>query len=144
MILYLDASALVKYYIAETGSEQVNRLLRDAHTSATATISCAEIVAAIARAARMGYVLQEGAEHAVSLFNRECTSLIRIPFTEGLVEQAASFAWTRGLRGYDAIHLAAAAIWRDILQTNVTIVTYDCELWRAAREEGFALFPEEW
>jgi len=57
VILYLDASALVKYYIAEMGSEQVNRLLRDAHTSATTTISRAEIVAAIARAARMGYVL---------------------------------------------------------------------------------------
>jgi predicted nucleic acid-binding protein len=53
MIYFLDTSALVKRYIAETGSEQVRRLLRRGVEIPTARMTEAEAYAAIARATRM-------------------------------------------------------------------------------------------
>lgn len=52
MILYLDASALVKRYVAETGSETVARAIADAEMVGTSILSRAETVAALTRIER--------------------------------------------------------------------------------------------
>ena len=54
MILYLDASALVKRYVAERGSREVIGLTTAAEIVATSLISRAEVAAALARAVRLG------------------------------------------------------------------------------------------
>jgi hypothetical protein len=46
------------------------------------------------------------------------------------------------LRGYDAIHLAAALEWQDRIGEPITVATFDQDLWRAAREAGLDCFPE--
>jgi predicted nucleic acid-binding protein len=48
MIAYLDASALVKRYVAEAGSTEVNGLISEAEALGTAVISRAEVSAALA------------------------------------------------------------------------------------------------
>ena len=52
MILYLDASALVKRYVAEPGSVEVNEAISRAEVTGTALISRAEVAAALAKAVR--------------------------------------------------------------------------------------------
>ena len=47
MILYLDASALVKRYVAEPGSTEVNDAIATAEVIGTAIISRAEVAAAL-------------------------------------------------------------------------------------------------
>ena len=59
MIVYLDASALVKRYIAEAGSPDVEVLIGEAQAIGTAVISRAEVAAALAKAARIGLVARE-------------------------------------------------------------------------------------
>jgi predicted nucleic acid-binding protein len=59
VILYLDASALGKRYVAEPGTAEVEAQVRRAEASATALISRAEGAAALARAVR-ARVLDEG------------------------------------------------------------------------------------
>lgn len=141
MILYLDASALVKCYVEEEGSADVIRLIQSSDIAGTAILSRAEVVAAISRATRMGNISREEGRLAVATFEADWTNLVRLQMTEGIVAQAASLAWQKGLRGYDAVHLASAINWRDALQRPVVMVTYDQELWRGAQEEGFDLFP---
>lgn len=51
-------------------------------------------------------------------------------------------AWEHGLRGYDAVHLATALVWRETLGEAVTVATWDRELWRAARDAGLSPWPE--
>ena len=51
MIVYLDASALVKRYVAETGSAEVASLISEAQAIGTAVVSRAEVAAALAQAA---------------------------------------------------------------------------------------------
>lgn len=141
MILYLDASALVKCYVEEEGSDDVIRLIQASEVAGTAILSRAEVVAAVARATRMGNISREEGWLAVTTFETDWANLVRLQMTERIVAQAANLAWQKGLRGYDAVHLACALAWRDALQRPVMMVTYDQELWRGAQQEGFDLFP---
>ena len=61
MIIYLDASALVKCYVEEAGSSEVAALIGDARAIGTAVVSRAEVAAALAKAARVGLVARDAA-----------------------------------------------------------------------------------
>ncbi|MGC2063967.1 MAG: hypothetical protein WA610_13405 [Thermodesulfovibrionales bacterium] len=62
--------------------------------------------------------------------------------TEVLLSRAATLAWEQGLRGYDAVHLAAAHVWQDIIGEPVTLASYDRQLWEAAKVTGLTSWPE--
>ena len=142
MTLYLDASALVKRYVRERGSDDVNALMTAAVAVATALVSRAEVAAALARAVR-GRVLDEDAgQRARRKFQRDWADLARVPVTEALAARADSLAWSHGLRGYDAVQLAAALTWREAIGSDVVLATFDRELWRAAATVGIEAWPE--
>jgi predicted nucleic acid-binding protein len=46
------------------------------------------------------------------------------------------------LRGYDAVQLAAASLWQKSLEIPVTLISFDRQLWTAARHEGMIVRPE--
>ena len=141
MILYLDASALVKRYVAEPGSAAVESLIGGAQAVGTGVLSRAEVAAALAKAARAGLVTRESAAKALQAFNADWEHMIRFQVSEPLVARAASLAWEHGLRGYDAIHLASAVVWREMLGGPVSVATYDRELWRSAQASGLSAWP---
>lgn len=142
MILYLDASALVKRYVAEAGSREVNALIGGASMVGTAAISRAEVASAFAKSVRTRLLLREEASSALQVFSTEWKSLIRLQLTEVLISHAATIAWEHGLRGYDAVHLAAALFWQDVLGDTVTLASYDRQLWDAAKVTGLAAWPK--
>jgi predicted nucleic acid-binding protein len=141
MIVYLDASALVKRYVAEAGSTDVEALIVEAEAVGTAIVSRTEVAAALARAARMDLITREAAGVALEAFNADWDHLIRLQLGEPLVARAAALAWEHGLRGYDAVHLASALAWRETLSEPVAVATYDRELWSGARAAGLAPWP---
>ncbi len=142
MILYLDASALVKRYVAERGSEEVAAVIAAAAVSGTAVISRAETAAALAKAVRLGVLAQDGAAAALARLQEDWPRLVRLQVTESLIARAAGLAWAHGLRGYDAVHLAAAVIWQEAMGRQVTIATFDRTLWQVAGQVGLIPFPE--
>jgi predicted nucleic acid-binding protein len=141
MILYLDASALVKRYISEVGSPQVGALIAQSDVIGTSLISRAEIAAALARALRRGMLPRDQAEAALLVFRAQWPRLARLQLTEPLLARADALAWDYGLRSYDAVHLAAALFWQETLRVPVTLATFDRELWRAGQVAGLALWP---
>lgn len=141
MIVYLDASALVKRYVAEAGSAEVEALIGEARATGTAVLSRAEVAAALAKATRVGLVTREAALRALEAFNADWEHLIRLQFGEPLAARAATLAWEHGLRGYDAVHLATALVWRETLGETVTVATFDRELWRGAQASGLSPWP---
>jgi predicted nucleic acid-binding protein len=143
MIWYFDASALVKRYVAERGSDQVNRAIEEAEALGTVVVSRAEIVAALAKARRLGVLDEEQALAGRRLFSQDWPHLIRVQLTDALVDRAGALAWNHGLRGYDAVHLAAATTWRDSIDDAVTLATFDRRLWAAAEKEGLVPFPSD-
>ncbi|NLE99981.1 MAG: type II toxin-antitoxin system VapC family toxin [Anaerolineales bacterium] len=143
MILYLDASALVKRYVAELGSPEVGHVISSADVVGTATISRPEVAAALARAARTGALTEEEASACLQVFRAEWPNLMRVQVTEMVVTRADALAWEHGLRGYDAVHLAAASLWQDGLGEGVTFSTFDRRLWEAAGRAGLACHPAD-
>ena len=141
MIVYLDASALVKRYVAEAGSPEVEALIGEAQAIGTAVISRAEVAAALAKAARIGLVAREAGAKALQAFNADWEHLVRVQLSEPLAARAAALAWEHGLRGYDSVHLASALAWSETLGETVAVATYDRELWRGAKANGLAAWP---
>jgi predicted nucleic acid-binding protein len=142
VIVYFDASALVKHYVAEEGSTEVEELLAGGSLAGTSVLSRAEVSAAIARACGAGVLAEAEGAAAVRLFRRQWPSVFRIRVDEGVVARADMLAWDQGLRGYDAVHLASALAWRESLGEDPVLATFDRQLWDAARAEGLAVWPE--
>jgi predicted nucleic acid-binding protein len=140
-LVYLDASALVKRYVAEAGSVEVDGLIASASVVGTATISRAEVAAALARSARTGVLPRGEAEAALQVFRAEWIDLVRLQLTEVVLAQADTLAWDMGLRGYDAVHLAVARFWQSSLGEPVTVATFDRQLWAATLAGGMAAWP---
>jgi predicted nucleic acid-binding protein len=140
-MLYLDTSALVKKYVEESRSPEVRDCIARHESIATATIARAECAATFARAVRRGSLTETAARAGHQQFVREWKTDMRIRITESLVTRADGVAWTYRLRGYDAVHLAAALEWHDRIEEQITVATFDQDLWRAAAEAGLDRFP---
>ena len=65
-----------------------------------------------------------------------------MPVTEVLVERAETLAWEHGLRGDDAVQLAAALTWQESAGTDIIVATFETQLWKAARQIGMKAWPE--
>ena len=143
MIVYLDASALVKRYVAKVGSAEVDRLIAVADAVGTAVISRAEVAAALAKAARTGTLSRDEAEAALQVFRAQWPDLVRLQLTEIVLAQADALAWEHGLRGYDAVHLAVARFWQDSLGQPVTLATFDRQLWEAGAAARMHTWPDD-
>ena len=142
MTVYLDTSALVKRFVSEPGSDEVVALTAAAEVAATSLVTRAETAAALARAVRVGALDHDGGRRAQRRFAQEWPNLVKIPVTEALVFRAETLAWDHGLRGYDAVHLAAALTWRDSVGQDVVVATFDRQLWTAAPEAGLLRWPD--
>jgi uncharacterized protein len=143
VIVYLDASALVKRYVVEDGSETVVALTGGADIVAgTAAISRAEVSAALGTAVRMGMLSEDDGQEALATFRREWPDLVRLRITEAVVARADRLAWAHALRGHDAVHLAAALLWQEALDAPVVLATFDRDLWSAGQQAGLTVWPE--
>jgi predicted nucleic acid-binding protein len=143
MILYLDASALVKRYVAELGSPEVSSAISRAEVTGTALLSRAEVEAALAKAVRLQALAREEGLASLQVFRNEWLDLVRVQVTEMVVAQAGDLAWDHGLRGYNAVHLAAASAWQGALGERVTFATFDKHLWAAAESVGLEAYPAD-
>lgn len=141
MILYLDASALVKRYLVEAGSNELAQAVKDAELTGTSIITRAETVAAFAKAVRVEVLDEAEGKAARQLFRAEWMNVVRIQATELIVGRAASLAWEYGLRGYDAVHLASALAWQEGLQEAIVFATFDRHLWNSGSRAGLKCFP---
>jgi predicted nucleic acid-binding protein len=111
--LYLDASALVKRYVEEDGSDVVLEAMGGAGAWSICRIGFVETVRAVDAA---------GGGRAVKRIERDWLAFDVVEIDQALVEHAAELARSSALRSLDALHLAAAL---------------------AAREQGLSTLPGE-
>jgi len=143
MILYLDSSAIVKQYVLELGSPEVQDATARSAVNGTAVVSRAEVTAAFRKGVRAGALREQDAKVLKRDFDRAWPNLVRTRITERLARYAANVAWTYGLRGYDSIHLASAVALQQSLGQAVNLATFDRALWTAARSVGLDPFPPD-
>lgn len=143
---FLDSSALVKRVVRETGSAWVEGLFTpaQAHDIFVVSIARVEVVAAITRRARAGSLSPDDASAACAQFEADLAADCQtVDVTETLITLAVTLARTHGLRGYDAIQLAAAVqINRMCLASGLpplVFVSADIELNAAAVRAGLSV-----
>jgi predicted nucleic acid-binding protein len=142
VIVYLDASALVKRYVAERGSRETGELSARADVVATSLVTRAEVAAALAKAVRLRVVEPERGRKAQRAFARQWPDIAKVPVTEALVSRAEALAWDFALRGYDAVQLASALTWQESVGAEITLATFDRQLWDAGKKAGVRVWPE--
>lgn len=143
MIVYWDTSALVKAYVQEAGSSEVLALLGDGTALiGSALITQVEMAAALEKAARFNKLAQRLIAASWQDFLGDWAAFTRIQVSEALIARASQVAFDFKLRGYDALHLAAAMAWQEALAEPVTLATFDRELWLAARQARLDAWPQ--
>ncbi len=108
---YVDTSGLVKRYAAEVGSAWIRNLTDPAigHDVFTNRITAVEMIAALYRRVRTGATTSADAQRAEATFRTDWRWQYQIlEVTVSVVDRAMLLARKHGLRGYDAVHIAAA------------------------------------
>ena len=146
MIFYLDTSALLKYYVRETGSDWLTTLMADpiGNTFATGLITKAEASAGLAAKFRQGGLAQVDYQRAEQdIFHDFAFVYAIVDIDEPLIDLAVDLAKRQKLRGYDAVQLAAGLTLNTILmqtqQPPLVFLSADDTLLRAARAEGLTV-----
>jgi len=129
MNLYLDASALVKRYVAEPESSALRRLMGAADAWFMCRIGYVETFRAVALVA---------GPRAATPIRAEWPAFGIVEVDQALVELAADLAVRRTLRSVDSMHLAAALT---LPVRDLQLATWDYRLHAAAKVEGLQVFP---
>ena len=103
---------------------------------ASVRLLCAEASAALARAHRMARLTTMRLDEAMGALDDIVGELDHVEVTDRLVRAAGALARTHGLRGYDAVHLAAGL---NVSDDDAVFVTGDSNLAAAAQTLGIAV-----
>jgi hypothetical protein len=136
VILFLDASALVKRYVREPGTDAVRALFRRTRSIAVSRLSMAEVPAALARRARRKDIDARLARAAATRFLADLADMDVMEIRPRVLARAAELVWESDLRAYDAVQLAAAVELGEQGAAPVTFVGADIALLRAATSQG--------
>lgn len=138
---FFDASALVKRYLREVGSNWLRRLIAAEQPRIfISSLSGAEVLAAMMRKRRTGEATPAATDRAVAAFRREFTVNYAV-ITPGpeVISRAMDLILAYPLRAYDAVQLASALALPPPHGGKPTFVSADEMLLRVAQQVGFSI-----
>lgn len=136
MVIYLDASALVKLFVVEAGAARVRSLVASARVASTCAVAYAETRSALARLHRDGLHDEDHHRIAVGSLDARWGAFPLVPLTDTVIRLAGGFTDKHALRGFDALHLACAVHLKGLLRSPPRFCCFDERLARAAVAEG--------
>ena len=140
MILYLDTSAFAKLVLEEPETAAMRDLFDQADYAVTSVITYPEATSALNRQDRERGPVESRLTGWTAVLDDRWRRCVRLLVAEQL---AGRLVVAHGLRGMDAIQLAAAVTLRARVleaapQETVSFATFDRRLFKAAEREGFA------
>ena len=136
MIAYFDTSAIVQLVVTEPASAACERIWNEATRVVSVRLWHAEARAALAQAHRLGRLDNTRHDQSVTALETMIDQIDHVEISPQLVRSAGDLAQTEALRGYDAVHLAAAA---SIAASDIVVVTGDIALASAVTRHGLAV-----
>lgn len=142
---FFDSSAIVKRYLAETGSTWVLEITEPEHGNRlyVAGITCVEVTAAVTRRQRNGDLSEADTALVLEAFREDLAHQYRqVAISSSLLDRAMAIAEAHALRGYDAVQLSAALeVYRHCqeIEFPLALVSADAALNEAAEAEGIAV-----
>jgi uncharacterized protein len=132
VITYVDTSTLIKLLIDEVGTTEAAAIWDGPDMLATVRIAHVEARAALAAAQRQRRISLAVFRSAITGLEMLWSQMSVVEIGDDLMRLAGDLATTHGLRGYDAVHLAAA----ELVGAEV-FSSADHRLCVAASSEGF-------
>ena len=108
MIVYFDTSAFVPLLVMEPSSDARQRLWDEADDVVATRLLYVECAAALAQALRLGRLTAREHRATLRILDRLWSELAVAELDQPLVSRAAELAYDHALRGYHAVHCAAA------------------------------------
>lgn len=108
MITYVDTSVLIKLLISEGGTAEASVIWDEPDVLVCCRLGHVEARAALTAARRLGRITAVVSRDARSGLEVLWSQLSIVELDEDLMRLAGDAAEEHGLRGYDAVHLAAA------------------------------------
>ena len=148
MAYFLDASALVKYYVTEPGSTWVRQRIDEEQSILLAEITVAELAAALGILQRVGRTTPRHRQDFWEKFERDCVEQYDlIPVVYDVIYAAALLCARHPLKAYDAVQLAAGLALKGTLAEQdipLIFVSGDDTLITAAQAEGLTADNPFW
>jgi predicted nucleic acid-binding protein len=135
MILYLDTSSLVKLYVEENESSEVDDLVKSSEFTATSLVAYPEARAAFARRFREKAFTSNEYNRIKKSFDTDWSRYLILNVTENMIRLAGNLAEKHALRGFDSIHLASALTLRQELSSPIVFSCFDDNLQKASEQE---------
>lgn len=149
MIYYLDTSALVKAYVDEHRSKDVRGILRQAEPDTgsdrifVSRLAYPETTSAFTRLRNEGKLSVADAEMRFRALDSDFGSPKQayeiLDPTAVIINEAVRLVRRRGLRGFDAVHLASALLLSQAAVGACLLVAADRQLLTAAKSEGLSV-----
>ena len=136
MIAYFDTSALVPLIVVEPVSPRAASLRDGADRVVSVRLVYREGRAALAQARRLGRLTASQLRAAVTELDSKYEEFDLVEVADELARRAGYLAEAHALRGFDAVHLAAAERVRD---PDLVVVAGDEALLSAATAEGMSI-----
>ncbi len=142
-MIYADSSVIVKRYYEEPGTEQVRERWGRTDRVFTSKVSYAEVHAALARKRRERGISPVGFRAVTQAFEGEWPSYDHVLVDASTLTEVRRLVQRHPLRGFDAIHLAAAIWLKKEIGSRVEFWVSDERLEAAARKERLAVINPE-
>ena len=137
MILYLDTSSLIKLYVEESGSAEVESLVNEASLVCTSVVAYPEARSALARLCREGALSIEAHSLLKADLEADWSHYLALEVTSAVWRAAGDLAEKHALRGFDSLHLASFLYLAGTgLGEPVQFSSFDDRLNGAARTES--------
>lgn len=136
MILFCDTSALIKLYVTEEHTAQMQAQAKVANVLAVSRIAWAEAMAVLARRARENPSDSEVIENVRANLRSDWSSFATVEITQALVELAGEYTDVFALRGYDSVQLASARTIQGATEEPLCFACFDLRLQKSAAMLG--------
>jgi predicted nucleic acid-binding protein len=134
-VIFLDASALVKRYIDENGSEKVRALMNSAERIMVSRLAWPEALSALMRRRPTLDLTDEEFSVLLGELRRDWHQFGVLEINDHTVDYVDRVIEKHKLRGADSIHLSSAIYLKQVTQLPILFVAADEELLKAARKE---------
>jgi len=146
MIYYIDASALVKLYAYEKGSEAMKNLFESNSIFCSSIVIYPEVLLSLQKKYRNSEMSNNDLLTQAAVFENHYHAQINIiELKENVFNVLKNRILQYSIRALDAIHLASALWAKDSIDTHCKFVSSDENLLNQAAQEGLELInPEQY
>jgi uncharacterized protein len=139
---FLEATAFVKLFVQESGTDSLIRLLEplEDHRKLISASTPLEVYSAIRRRERAGAIASDDAVKALESLRQESSRTVQQPLNPAVLETARQLLDRTPVRWPEALQLGAALTAREMFQgTEIVFVSSSAMLLETARSEGFEI-----